>query len=116
MLWYWGIAAYLPNAPPISRIVVGLRVAAWTVAITASWLLVPLWIAGHGASLPAWLTGVLVIGSVTYVGIVLVGTLRVGGLRGLALLPLVPVFALLEQAAPLYALVRRQTEFVVIEK
>lgn len=114
--WYWGIATYLPRAPVLSQVIVGVRIAAWTVAIAASWLLVPLWLLGYGVALPAWLTAIVQFGAVLYVGTVLVGTSRVGGASAVLLLALVPVYALLEQVAPLYALWHRQGEFVVIDK
>lgn len=114
--WYLGIARYLPNAPLTSQVVVGARIAVWTVAVTASWLLLPLWFAGYGVALPPWCVAVLTLGSLVYVGTVGLGALRVGGLRGLGYMAFVPVYALLEQVVPLYALWYGETEFVVIDK
>jgi hypothetical protein len=44
------------------------------------------------------------------------GAWRIGGLTGAVLLLFTPVYATLEQVAPLYALLTRDTEFVVIDK
>jgi cellulose synthase/poly-beta-1,6-N-acetylglucosamine synthase-like glycosyltransferase len=114
--WYLGIARYLPRAPAVSQAVVGLRIATWTAAVTASWLFLPLWVFGLGLSLPPWFVGLLAVGSLLYVGTVGLGAWRVGGLRGLVLLAFVPVYATLEHLVPLYAMVWRKDGFVVIDK
>lgn len=114
--WYLGIARYLPQSPVVSQVVVGLRIAIWTIAVTSSWLLLPMWLLGYGLTLPIWLVVILALGTVLYVGTVALGARRVGGLRGASLLVLTPVYALLEQVVPLYALWTGEREFVVIEK
>jgi cellulose synthase/poly-beta-1,6-N-acetylglucosamine synthase-like glycosyltransferase len=114
--WYLGIARYLPRAPPATQLVVGTRIATWTVAVTSSWLLLPVWLLGYGLTLPTWFVGLLALGSLFYVGTVGLGAWRVGGVRGAALLSLVPVYALLEQVVPLYALLTQEKGFAVIEK
>lgn len=114
--WYLGIARYLPRAPLVSQVVVGLRIAIWTVAVTSSWVFLPLWVLGYGLTLPSWFVVLLALGSLLYVGTIALGARRIGGLRGTALLALTPVYALLEQIVPLYALWTGEREFVVIEK
>ncbi|MFB6178146.1 MAG: glycosyltransferase family 2 protein [Halorientalis sp.] len=114
--WYVGIARYLPRAPLPTRLLAGTRVLVWTVSITSSWLLLPLWLLGYGLSLPLWFVGILLAGTLLYVGAIAIGAVRIGGLTGLALLALVPLYASLEHLVPLYAAVTRDREFVVIEK
>lgn len=114
--WYTGVAAYLPRAPLASKLVVGSRIATWSVSVTSSWVLLPAWMLGYGLPLPGWLVGVLLFGSLIYVGTVAIGALRIGGLEGAALMALVPVYASLEHIVPLYAMWRRDSSFVVIEK
>ncbi|MFD1647564.1 glycosyltransferase family 2 protein [Haloarchaeobius litoreus] len=114
--WYLGIARYLPRAPVVSQVVVGLRIAIWTVAVTSSWVFVPLWVLGYGLALPGWFVVLLALGGLLYIGTIALGARRIGGLRGTALLALTPVYALLEQIVPLYALWTGEREFVVIEK
>lgn len=114
--WYLGIARYLSKAPPLTKTVVGLRIATWSVAVTSSWIFFPLWLLGYGVSLPMWAVVTLTVGSLVYVGTVAIGARRIGGLRGALLLTLVPLFAALEQIVPLYALWTRETDFVVIDK
>jgi hypothetical protein len=79
-------------------------------------VLLPLWVFGGGLSIPLWLTVILAVGSLIYVGTVGLGAWRVGGLKGASLLLFTPVYATLEQVVPLYALWTGDTEFVVIEK
>jgi cellulose synthase/poly-beta-1,6-N-acetylglucosamine synthase-like glycosyltransferase len=114
--WYLGIARYLPEAPLVSQLVVGLRLATWTVAVTSSWLFIPLWLLGYGLAFPSWFVALLGVGSLFYVATVGLGAWRIGGLRWLPLVALTPVYALLEQVVPLYALWTREGGFVVIEK
>lgn len=114
--WYLGIARYLPKAPPLSQIVVGLRIAVWTVAITSSWAFFPVWILGYGITLPVWFLTILTFGSLVYVGTIGLGAWRIGGLRGAAYLLCLPVYAFIEQIVPLYALWTRETNFIVIDK
>jgi cellulose synthase/poly-beta-1,6-N-acetylglucosamine synthase-like glycosyltransferase len=114
--WYLGIIRYLGEAPFITKIVVGLRMALWSLAVTSSWILIPLWIAGYGLSLPLWLVVLLLGGTTAYVITMCIGSLRIGGLKGAAMLFLTPVYSLLEQIVPLYAIIKGKAEFVVIEK
>jgi cellulose synthase/poly-beta-1,6-N-acetylglucosamine synthase-like glycosyltransferase len=114
--WYLGIARYLPRAPHVSQIIVGVRIAIWTVAVTSSWVLLPLWIFADGLSLPLWSIAILGVGSLIYISTVGLGAWRIGGLKGASLMLLTPVYATLEQVVPLYALWTGDTEFVVIEK
>jgi hypothetical protein len=114
--WFTGVAAYLPRAPHASKLVVGSRIATWSVSVTSSWLLLPAWVLGYGLPLPNYLVGALLFGSLIYVATIAIGALRVGGLRGAALLTLAPVYASLEHLVPLYAAWRRESSFVVIEK
>ena len=114
--WFTGVAAYLPRAPLATKLVVGSRIATWSVSVTSSWLLLPAWLFGYGLPLPGWLLAVLLVGSLSYVGTIAIGALRVGGLKGAALLTLVPLYASLEHVVPLYAAWRRDSSFVVIEK
>lgn len=114
--WYLGIARYLPEAPLLTKVVVGLRIATWSVAVTSSWVFLPLWFFGYGISLPTGAVVFLGAGSLLYVGTIALGARRIGGLEGVALLVCTPVFAALEQIVPLYALWSGETDFIVIEK
>jgi cellulose synthase/poly-beta-1,6-N-acetylglucosamine synthase-like glycosyltransferase len=114
--WYLGIARYLPAAPLVSRAVVGARIATWSVAVTSSWVFLPLWLLGYGLALPGWLLWILGAGTLLYVATIAVGAVRIGGLRGAALLALAPVCATLEHVVPLYAVLSGEREFVVINK
>lgn len=114
--WFLGIVTYLPRVPTLVKLVVGLRTLIWSVSITSSWVLLPLWLWGYGMDTPLPIIGVVVLGSVLYLGAMGYGAVRVGGLRGLGLWLCSPVYALMEHVAPLYALVRRQRDFIVIEK
>jgi len=114
--WYLGIARYLPNAPLATRVVVGARITIWTTAVASSWVFLPLWVFGHGIGLPFWIPMLLTVGGLLYAGTIGLGAWRVGGLTGAVLLLLTPVYATLEQVAPLYALLTKDTEFVVIDK
>lgn len=114
--WYWGIANYLSEAPLLSRIIVGSRIFIWSIAVTSSWLFIPIWMFGYGIALPAWITGVLALGTLVYIGTILIGVVRLGLFPGVLLLLFIPLYATLEQLAPLYALWNRQTDFVVIDK
>jgi cellulose synthase/poly-beta-1,6-N-acetylglucosamine synthase-like glycosyltransferase len=114
--WYLGIARYLPRTPALTRLIVGLRIATWTVAVTASWAFIPLWLSGFGFDLPVWLVAVVAAGSTVHLGTMALGAWRAGGLRGLGLLVLLPVYAALEQIVPLYAAITGETDFVVIDK
>jgi hypothetical protein len=113
--WFVGVAAYLPYAPLPSKIVVGLRMLVWSVSLSSSWLLLPLWF-GQGLALPLWVLAVVTLGSGLYVAAIGLGAIRIGGLRGVGMFSLFPLYATLEHLAPLYAILRRQTDFVVIEK
>jgi len=114
--WYLGIARYLPSAPLLSQAIVGMRIGIWTIAVTSSWMFFPIWLFGYGITLPLWFTILLIVGSLLYVGTIGLGAIRLGGARGAAYLVLVPVYALLEQIVPLYALWTGEKEFVVIDK
>jgi hypothetical protein len=114
--WFLGIVSYLPQVPLLVKLVVGLRTLIWGVSITSSWVLLPLWLWGYGMHTPLPVIGVVVLGSVLYLGAMGYGAIRVGGLRGVGLWLCSPVYALMEHVAPLYAVLRRPREFVVIEK
>jgi cellulose synthase/poly-beta-1,6-N-acetylglucosamine synthase-like glycosyltransferase len=113
--WFVGVANYLSRAPPLTQLLVGVRISIWTVSVTSSWLFLPLW-HGYGPTLPLWVVAVVSLGSLTYVAVIGLGAIRIGGLRGDGLFLLFPLYAILEHLAPLYALAHRQTDFVVIEK
>lgn len=114
--WYLGIARYLPKAPPLSQLVVGLRITVWTIAVTSSWIFFPVWILGYGMTLPVWFLAILTSGSLVYVGTIGLGAWRIGGVRGAVYLLCLPVYAFIEQIVPLYALWTRETNFIVIDK
>lgn len=114
--WYIGIIRYLGKAPLVSQAVVGMRMGLWSLAVTSSWIFIPVWVAGYGHAFPLWMVAFLLGGTLAYLVTVGIGSLRVGGLTGVALLLLTPVYALLEHVVPLYAVVKGKAEFVVIEK
>jgi hypothetical protein len=114
--WYWGVNQYLWQAPVISRILVGVRMVTWTVAITSSWVFIPLWVLTPAISLPVWVLALSILGSMLYIGTIGIGAAKVGGVHGLALMCLVPVYATLEHIIPFYSLWKRPAEFVVIDK
>lgn len=114
--WYMGVNQYLPKAPRVSQAVVGLRMTTWSVAITSSWAFIPLWISSYGIEIPLWIVGISFVGSIMYISTVGIGAVRIGGLHGVSLMFLVPVYATLEHLVPIYALWARQTDFVVIDK
>lgn len=113
--WLVGVWKYLGRAPWITKAVVGSRVLLWSVSLTSSWLLIPLWFTDTLA-VPLWAMAIVVVGTLFYAAAIGVGAWRIGGIRGLGLFALFPLYATLEHLAPVYALVRRQTDFVVIEK
>lgn len=114
--WYLGIVRYLPQAPLVSQLVVGFRMAMWSAAVTSSWVLLPLWLVETTLPLPTWFVGLLAVGSLLYVCTIGVGAWRIGGLKGAVYLLLTPVYATLEHVVPLYALWTRERRFVVIDK
>ena len=114
--WYLGIIRYLDRAPRVSKAVVGFRMGLWSLAVTSSWLFIPVWILGYGHVFPLWMLALLLGGTVVYLVTMGLGSLRVGGLTGAGLLLLTPVYATLEHMVPLYALWTDEREFVVIEK
>lgn len=114
--WYMGVTQYLLKAPRVSQAVVGLRMTTWSVAITSSWAFIPLWISSYGIEIPLWILGISFVGSLVYISTIGIGAARIGGLHGISLMLLVPVYATLEHLVPIYALWTRQKDFVVIDK
>ncbi|WP_435361657.1 glycosyltransferase family 2 protein [Haloarchaeobius sp. DFWS5] len=114
--WYVGVLAYLPKAPMLSRLVVGTRIVTWSVAVTSSWVFMPVWVLGYGVDAPPVLLAAMIVGTLIYVGTIARGARQIGGVRGISYLLLTPICALIEHLVPLYALATRQRDFVVIEK
>lgn len=113
--WFVGVAKYLPRVPPLTRLVVGSRVLLWSVSLTSSWLLLPLWLT-DGFAIPFWALLLVAFGSLFYAAAIGYGAVRIGGVRGVGMFLLFPLYATLEHLSPLYAIAKRQTDFVVIEK
>jgi cellulose synthase/poly-beta-1,6-N-acetylglucosamine synthase-like glycosyltransferase len=114
--WYWGVNQYLPKAPLVSQCVVGLRMTTWSLAITSSWAFIPLWLSSYSLEIPLWIIVLTLIGSMIYILTIGIGAIRTGGVYGMSLLFLVPVYATLEHLVPFYALWTRQKDFTVIDK
>jgi hypothetical protein len=114
--WYWGVNHYLPKAPRVTQCVVGLRMTTWSLAITSSWAFIPLWLSSYGLGIPTWVIVLTLVGSVIYILTIGIGAVRTGGVYGMSLIFLVPVYATLEHLVPFYALWTRQKDFTVIDK
>lgn len=121
--WFVGIATYLPKSPFITRAFIGPRVLLWGVAITGSWMLLPLWLVGIGPGLPLAIIALVMFGVLLYIGTGMIGIVRLvldGGAtelpRAVLSIFLIPVASLIEHLSPIYSVLRRDTSFVVIRK
>jgi len=115
--WFLGLVRELFRSPLSATLCMGFRMLAWTFALVGSLLVVPVWIllAQHPFPLAfrVW-TG---LSSLVYMGTYVYALSRVSGLgRKLQYALLLPVYPVFEASTSLYAIVTRQSRFVVIEK
>ncbi len=114
--WFVGTWNLLWEASPATRVISGVRMASWIFAVLAGPVSAFLWHVSGGVAIPAVLEVAPPLAGVVYGAAYFYGVLSLGDIRWLALVFLIPLFALFEASTPIYAVLFSDRDFTVIEK
>lgn len=114
--WYIGIVKEQIRNPLPATFITGFRLVSWTLAPLAGISFLPVWLSFGNIHIPLYIELIIIIGTIVYSASYIYGSYSVGGIKSIAHIIISPIYAAILSFTSLYAILTKNTDFVVIEK